>query len=339
MLNELKRCGRQTAYFPTAPSIRGIGTVAGKKESNGPLGAYFDVKLTDSLCEKDTWEKAERKMLVDAVDTVLNKTETSENEIDRIIMGDLLNQIISASYAASEVAMPFTGVYGACSTMALALGTAAMLVDSGYCRKTIAATASHFCTAERQYRFPLEMGVQRTPSSQWTTTGAGACLIVPHEPAFPSITYFTNGVVVNFDVSDVNNMGAAMAPAAAETLRAHFEETGRGPDYYDEIITGDLGLYGSRLLEELLEKEFPDFAEKHFDCGCELFKGDKSVKAGASGAGCSALYLSRIFRDMVNGNVKKVLFTATGALHSPTALFQKESIPGIAHAVAIETEA
>ena len=336
MNNSDKRLGTQTVQLNTLPSLLGIGTVAGKKESEGPLGIYFDVAMNDSLEGSNSWELEERNMLETAVNTVLKKTNTLERDVNYILMGDLLNQIISASYTARDMAIPFIGLYGACSTMALSVSISSMLIDGGFADKTIAATCSHFCTAERQYRYPLEMGVQRMASSQWTATGAGAVLVGTHVANTPSVTCLTTGRVTDYQIEDVNNMGAAMAPAAANTLRTHFLETGRMPNYYDLILTGDLGMYGREIVIKLLRDEYPHLCENYKDCGCELYGNDKSVKAGASGCGCSALYMSKVLSDMKSGVLKKVLFTSTGALHNPTILFQNESIPCIAHSVAIE---
>lgn len=331
-----KRLGYQTIKLPSHPSILGIGTSAGKKEYMGPLEKYIDIDLDQTKCKLGSWEFEERNMLQNAVDTVLRKTSIPENKIDYMIMGDLLNQIVSSSYTARYNAMPFIGLYGACSTMALSLSVASMLIDGDFADLAIAGTCSHFCTAERQYRYPLEMGVQRTASSQWTATGAAALVIGKHIGKHPSVTYVTTGKVVDYDITDVNNMGAAMAPAAINTLKAHFEETQRRPDYYDIILTGDLGKYGKRITEEYFQNEFTDFSQRYIDCGCELFAGDKSVNAGGSGCGCSALYMSKVLYDLEHGNTNRVLFVATGALHNPILLNQKESIPSIAHAIAIE---
>lgn len=336
MNNPNKRLGTQTVLLPSTPSILGIGTVAGKKETEGPLGIYFDVAMADSLENNASWELEERNMLETAVNTVLKKTNTLERDIHYILMGDLLNQIISASYTARDLAIPFIGLYGACSTMALSISVASMLIDGGFAEKAVAATCSHFCTAERQYRYPLEMGVQRMASSQWTATGAGAVLLSEHVEGTPSITCLTTGRVTDYQIEDVNNMGAAMAPAAANTLKTHLLETGRMPNYYDLILTGDLGKYGREIVLRLLCDEYPHLCDNYKDCGCELFGNDKSVKAGASGCGCSALYMAKVLSDMKSGVLKRVLFMSTGALHNPTILFQKESIPCIAHAVAIE---
>lgn len=332
-----KRTGSQTIYLPERPSIMDIGTAAGNKECEGPLGKYIDSNI-DSSSTQTSWELEERAMVQKALDNVLSKTHTLERDIDYFLMGDLLNQIVSSSYTARETAIPFIGLYGACSTMALSLSVAAMLIDGGFAKNAIAATGSHFCTAERQYRYPLEMGVQRAASSQWTVTGSAAVLLTQHVEGSPFITHITTGRVIDYGICDANNMGAAMAPAAANTLKAHFEETGRSPEYYDLILTGDLGKYGKSITEKFLIEDYPQFPSVYKDCGCEIFRGDTSVNAGGSGCGCSALYLSKVIHDMKNGRLKRVLFTATGALHNPTMLFQKESIPSIAHSVAIETE-
>ena len=317
------------------PSLLSVATTAGKKEKNGPLGEYFDCDLENRA--DSSWEEEERFMLETSVNTALLKANVSERELDYILMGDLLNQIVSSSYTARSFAAPFIGLYGACSTMSLSLSVAALLIDGGFAEKTVSATCSHFCTAERQYRYPLEMGVQRTASSQWTATGAGAAVLSSHKIGLPSVTRITTGRVTDYQITDVNNMGAAMAPAAVNTMKTHFNETGRAPDYYDLITTGDLGMYGKELVLRMLSEEFPSLEGNYVDCGCELYGSDKSVKAGGSGCGCSALYLGKIFSELSAGKLKKVLFISTGALHNPILLNQKESIPSIAHAVAIET--
>lgn len=332
-----KRVGNQSIIFSAPVNIKGIGTVAGKKESEGPLGQYFDVRLEDCLENENSWELEERNMLENAINTVLKKTETLEKDVHFVVMGDLLNQIISASFTARDLAIPYIGVYGACSTMALSLSVASLLIDGGFANQVVAATCSHFCTAERQYRYPLEMGVQRVASSQWTVTGAGAVVLDGSKANGAAVSAITTGRVVDFQIEDANYMGAAMAPAAASTLRAHFEDTGRDPSYYDVILTGDLGIYGKDILcKLLLDYDGIDIHRNYIDCGCEIFKGDKTVMAGASGCGCSALYLSKVLNDLNKGNIQRALFISTGALLSPVSTLQKESIPGIAHAVAIE---
>ncbi len=331
-----KRTGTQTVHLPSHPSIISIGTAAGKKECMSPIGEYIDTNLDQTSCTQKSWELEERRMLQCAIDTALLKAKLKETDIDYLLMGDLLNQIVSSAYTARANAMPFIGLYGACSTMALSLSVAAMLIDGDFAQNVVASTGSHFCTAERQYRYPLEMGVQRAASSQWTATGAAALVLSTHSERHPSVTYVTTGRVVDFDIEDANNMGAAMAPAATNTLLAHFEETGRDPDYYDIILTGDLGKYGKHMVEELTQDALPTLACRYKDCGCEIYKGDDSVKAGGSGCGCSALYLSKLMHDMRAGFIHKALFIATGALHNPVLINQKETIPGIAHAVAIE---
>lgn len=331
-----KRLGAQTVKLSSTPSIIGIGTAAGKKECMGPIGDYIDINSDQTECKLTSWELEERNILQNAIDIVLRKTNIPENKINYMLMGDLLNQIVSSSYCARYNAIPFIGLYGACSTMSLSISVAAMLIDGGFAEFTLAGTGSHFCTAERQYRYPLEMGVQRTASSQWTVTGAAALVIGNHRDNYPSITHITTGRVTDYGITDVNNMGAAMAPAAVNTLKAHFEETGRQPDYYDIILTGDLGKYGKQITESFMKSDYPTFAERYIDCGCEIFAGDESVNAGGSGCGCSALYMSKLLHDMEHNNIKRALFAATGALHNPVLLNQKESIPSIAHAVAIE---
>lgn len=331
-----KRLGSQTIELPSHPCILGIGSAAGKKECSGPIGKYIDIDLDQTECKLTSWELEERNMLQVAIDTVLRKTNIPENQIDYMLMGDLLNQIVSSSYTARFNAIPFIGLYGACSTMSLSLSVAAMLIDGEFADFALAGTGSHFCTAERQYRYPLEMGVQRAASSQWTATGAAAIVLGKHRDKSPCVTHVTTGRVIDYGITDVNNMGAAMAPAAVNTLTAHFEETGRQPDYYDIILTGDLGKYGKQITESFMQDKYPTFAKHYIDCGCELFAGDASVNAGGSGCGCSALYMSKVMYDMECCNLNRVLLVATGALHNPVLLNQNESIPSIAHAIAIE---
>jgi stage V sporulation protein AD len=262
----------------------------------------------------------------------------TEKEIDLLVSGDLLNQIISASFAARDFDFPFLGVYSACSTMSESMSVAASLVNAGYFKRTVAATGSHFSSAERQYRYPLELGTTRPPQSQWTVTGAGACVIADGG-SDTAITAATFGRVVDYGITDVNNMGAAMAPAAADTLLRHFAETGKTPKDYDLIVTGNLGALGSRLMKELAWEKGLDLQANHVDCGEIVYKVIEDEFQGGSGAGCSALvFHSYIMDKLKRGELNKVLFAATGALLSTVSSGQGESIPCICHAVAIENE-
>ncbi|SKA79622.1 stage V sporulation protein AD [Caloramator quimbayensis] len=333
----VKKIGTQTIKLKNPPSILETATITGSKEGEGPLGQYFDVILSDDLYGEESWEKAESKMTREAVKLAINKANLHPDNIDYMFSGDLLNQIISSSFAARELQIPFFGLYGACSTMTESLSLSSMIIDGGYADYVIAATSSHFASAERQYRFPLEYGGQRPPTSQWTVTGAGAALLSSSGNG-PYITYVTTGRVMDFGVKDANNMGAAMAPAAADTILRHFKDTGFNPNDYDIIITGDLGKVGKELAVELVKKGGYDISNIYTDCGVEIFDlSEQDVHSGASGCGCSAVvFCGYLYKQLKAGRFKRILLISTGALLSPTSSQQGESIPGIAHAVAIE---
>ena len=300
------------------------------------VGRHVDKALSDDMFEESTYEKAECKMLTYAISKTIENAGKKEQDIDMLISGDLLNQIISASFAARDFDIPFLGVYGACSTLSESYTLAAMLTDSGYAKNVVAATGSHFSSAERQYRYPLELGCTRPPQSQWTVTGAGGALI-SCEGNGPSITSATIGKVVDFGITDVNNMGAAMAPAACDTIVNHLRSTGREPNYYDLIITGDLGALGSRILKDLTWEKGVDVQKNHVDCGEIVYNVIEDEFQGGSGAGCSAVvFNSYIFDKLKKRELNKVLLCATGALLSTVSSGQGESIPCICHAVAIE---
>ena len=306
-----------------------------QKRRAGPLADTFDLIFTDTRMGQKTWEKAESEFQKAAISKALEKGNLDVSALDCILAGDLLNQCIGTTYAARALALPFFGLYGACSTMAESLILAGMLVDGGFCERVCAATSSHFCTAERQYRTPLEYGSQRTPTAQRTTTASGA-VILGQTGVGPYLTYATIGIVTDWEITDANNMGAAMAPAAYETLRAHFTDTGRTPEDYDLIVTGDLGKLGSELVQELFRRDGTELGERYQDCGVLLFDLDRQdVHCGGSGCGCSAAVLNgHVFNRMRAKQLERVLFCGTGALHSPVALGQGESIPGICHAAA-----
>ncbi len=326
-----KKAGK-TIILKSKPSILSYGSIVGKKEGAGPLGNEFDVKIEDALFGEKSFEKAEMKLQQIASELALKKANLKYKDIDCIFAGDLLNQCIGSSFGLRSTDMPFVGLYGACSTMALSLSTAAIFIESGAAKKTVSVTSSHFCSAERQYRFPLEYGSQRTPTAQWTVTGSGA-VILTNQPQKAYIDKITIGTVQDLGVTDANNMGAAMAPAAADTFKRFFNDTGTKPSDYDRIFTGDLGIIGSNLLYELLEKDNIDIKKQHRDCGVMMFDiVNQDVHAGASGCGCSATVLcGYILKRIESGQYKNVLFCATGALLSPTSTQQGESIPGIAH--------
>ena len=332
-----KKLGSQTAALASPPSFAGWANVAGKKEGEGPLASTFDYIDKDDTFGESTWEKAESAMQKQALGLALDKAGQAASSLDWLFAGDLLNQCISSSFAARGQDIPFFGLYGACSTMGEGLALASLFLEGGFGEKAAAITSSHFCSAERQFRFPLEYGGQRTPTSQWTVTGSGA-VILGKEIRGVKVCGVTIGRIRDMGVTDANNMGAAMAPAAHATITAHFKDTGRSPSSYDLIVTGDLGTLGSELLIELLRQDGIQM-KNHADCGAMLFDIQKQdVHCGGSGCGCCASVLTgHLLNSMKAGKWKDILFCPTGALHSPTSAFQGESIPGICHAIAIST--
>ena len=334
----MKKLGRQTAALPSRPRIIASAAVGGKREGEGPLKDCFDRVSADSYFGEKSWERAESHMIRECFDLACNKAGLAAAP-DYIIAGDLLNQCVSSAFAMKDSGAPYFGVYGACSTMAESLTLAAMLVDGGYAETACAVTGSHFCTAERQYRYPLEYGGQRTPTSQWTVTGAGAA-IVGAQGRGPYISHVTTGRIVDAGINDANNMGAAMAPAAYDTLCAHFADTGRAPEYYDAIFTGDLGALGHDIVQDMFAADGVKLGARYMDCGVLIYDlRTQDVHAGGSGCGCCASVLcGHILPAMRKGVWKRVLVAATGALMSSTSAQQGASIPGICHAVAIESE-
>ncbi|UOO37154.1 stage V sporulation protein AD [Oscillospiraceae bacterium CM] len=333
-----KHVGGQSVSFPNPPSIIASASVVGKKEGEGPLKDSFDVVSDDTTFGEETWEKSESAMQKKALETALSKAGLTPADIQYIFAGDLLNQCIGSVFSLRDMNIPFFGLYGACSTMAESLALAAMTIDGGFADKTAAVTSSHFCSAERQFRFPLEYGGQRTPTAQWTVTGAGAVILAESGPG-PYVKHVTCGKIVDKGIKDANNMGAAMAPAAYDTLTAHFKDLALEPSYYDMIVTGDLGLVGADILTDLLKKDGLDIMPNYNDCGLMIYARDaQDVHAGGSGCGCSASVLSGHLLDgMRAGRWKNILFAATGALLSPTSTMQGESIPCICCAVSIST--
>ena len=330
-----KRMGRQTISFQNAPKIIGNYSIVGEKEGHGNFKEYFDYIMKNDLFGEKTFENAERKMLEHAILNALDKAGIKTQDLDLLVCGDLLNQIISSSFTAREFDVTFLGLYGACSTMAETLAVGSSFVDSKYFTNVACATSSHFSSAERQYRFPLELGNQRPPVSQWTVTGAG-CTILSDSGSDIEIVNATFGKVTDFGISDVNNMGAAMAPAAMSTLIAHFEDTNTTPDDYDLILTGDLGKLGSEILMDLMENKGFKLKDSYSDCGQMIFNNNQKAYQGGSGCGCSAVVLnSYVMQKMREGVYKKVLFAETGALLSTLSSQQGNTIPGICHAVEI----
>ena len=326
-----------TVKFRRQPKIIGSYSIVGPKEGKGNFKDYFDYIMKNDFFGEKTFEMAERKMVETAITGAIQNAKLNVKDIDILVAGDLLNQIISSSYAARAFNFPYLGVYGACSTMAESMAVGAILVDGGYFKNVACCTASHFSTAERQYRFPLELGNQRPPVSQWTVTGAGSC-VISCEGEGPRITMATFGKVIDWGIVDVNNMGAAMAPSCASTLLAHFENTKTSPDDYDLIATGDLGKLGSEILIDLMEDKGIKLGLNYCDCGQMYYKRNQNTLCGGSGCGCSAtVFNSYIMKKLKSGKLKKVLFLPTGALLSTTATQQGESIPGVCHAIVCES--
>ncbi|MDR2903841.1 MAG: stage V sporulation protein AD [Clostridiales bacterium] len=331
-----KKTGEQSVLFANPVSILAASSITGPKEGQGPLKNYFDIVLEDDLFGETSWEKAESKFVEEGFKNVVKKAGLKLTDIDYILAGDLLNQSIGSTFGIRALGRPFFGLFGACSTMGEAMCLGAMLIDGGFADKVLAGASSHFCSAERQFRFPLELGTQRPLTSSWTVTGQGAVLLSKTGEA-PFITAATVGKIVDLGITDANNMGAAMAPAAADTIAAHFRDTGRTPAYYDLVITGDLGRIGSALMQNLL-KEQGYTIENCSDCGIEIFDPEtQDTHAGGSGCGCAAVTFSGYLYDKLKKKeLNKILFVPTGALMSTTSAQQGESIPGVAHAVVIE---
>lgn len=335
-MNQTKRLGGQTVEFTGKPTIIGSAAVVGPKEAEGPLGSDFENVETDPLLGQDSWEKAESMLFTKAVTECLKKSALSPGDVNYMVAGDLLNQCTASSFGLRTLGVPYLGIYGACSTMAEGLTLAAMLVDGGYAGRVVAAAGSHFCSAEKQYRFPLEYGGQRPPGAQWTVTGCGAAAV--GDGGNVKITHATTGRIEDMGIKDANNMGAAMAPAFVSTVKAHLADTGRTPNDYDLIVSGDLGAVGREIAAELLDKDGFTFGENYKDCGMMIFDSKtQDTHAGGSGCGCSASVLcGHILPLMEQKKISRLLFVATGALLSPTTTLQGESIPAIAHAVSLE---
>lgn len=328
-----------TVILENKPSIIGYGSVVGIHEKNGPIGDEFDAFDNDCRFGEETYEKAESRLQKIAVETALRKASLNEKDIDLVFAGDLLNQCIGSTFGLRQMEIPFIGVYGACSTMAMSLGLASILVDTNVVKRSIAVTSSHFCSAERQYRFPLEYGSIRPQTAQRTVTGSGASIIMNAEDK-PYINAVTFGKVVDLGIKDANNMGAAMAPSAAYTIKTYFEDTNTKAEDYDIIYTGDLGYVGTNLLYNLLLKDDIDIRCRHNDCGLLIYdRNRQDVHSGGSGCGCSAAVLnSYIMHRFEDKKFKNILFISTGALLSPTSVLQGESIPGISHLVNIKCD-
>ena len=334
-----KRAGRQTIALGHPPSVVSFACVGGKNEARGPLAESFDLLEQDAYFGQKTWEQGEAAMQKRTLELALEKAGLRKEQLDHVLAGDLLNQCISSSFSLRGSGIPLWGLYGACSTMGEGLALAALLIDGGFADRCAAMTSSHFCTAERQYRMPVPYGSQRPPTAQWTATAAG-CTILAAEGPGPYITHVTCGKIVDKGITDANNMGAAMAPAAYDTLAAFFRDTGTAPNQYDLILTGDLGELGHSIVRDFFRQDGVTLDSRFQDCGLLLYdRQQQDMHAGASGCGCSASVLNGyILSGMREGKWKKVLFAPTGALLSPTSSFQGESVPGICHAVCLSAE-
>lgn len=334
----IKHLGRSTIVFEKPLSIMGYASVVGKKEKEGPLGKYFDKTYNDNKFGEETWEKSESRLQTDSVQLALEKAKLLPQDISYIFSGDLLNQCTSSIFGLREFGIPYLGQYGACSTMAQTIAMASIFVASGCGDYCSAVTSSHFCSAEKQFRFPLDYGGQRTPTAQWTVTGSGSVIVGKGDiNVSPYIKAVTIGKIMDLGIKDANNMGAAMAPAAANTIKTYLKDTNQTPDKFDLILTGDLGQVGSTLLIEMLDKEGINISSYHNDCGLMIFDLQKQdVHAGGSGCGCSGSVLCGYILDRVkNEDLNNILFIATGALMSTTSSQQGESIPSVAHLIHI----
>ncbi|MGI6030231.1 MAG: stage V sporulation protein AD [Eubacteriales bacterium] len=337
-MRENKRLGKRTVRLAQPPVILGEASIVGKKEGEGPLRDCFDHIEQDTTFGQDTWERAESHMQTLCLRKALEKASLAADRLHCLFAGDLLNQCIGSTYGLREFGVPMAGLFGACSTMAEGLALAAMNLDGGFSDYAAAITSSHFCTAERQFRMPLEYGGQRPPTAQWTVTGSGA-MVLSAQGEGPRITHCTLGRIVDMGVTDANHMGGAMAPAACDTLEAYFQDTGTRPQQYDLIVTGDLGYLGRGVVLDQFQQQGMELAGVYDDCGCMIYDASRQdVNSGGSGCGCSAVVLAGyILPRLRSGEWKDVLFVGTGALMSPTACQQGESIPGIAHLVRIQS--
>lgn len=333
---ENKKLGKRSFRLAQPPVITAWASVAGKKESEGPLGKTFDITAQDSYFAQKTWEQAEKRMQQLALQTLAKKAAMRQTDFNLVFSGDLLNQCIGSSFPLRNTGIAHIGLYGACSTMAESLMMASMAVGGGFVDNAVAMTSSHFASSERQYRFPLGYGGQRTPTAQWTVTGSGAALVCKSGKG-PKIAGCTIGTITDLGIKDANNMGAAMAPAALETIKTHFEDFSLSPSDYDMIVTGDLGQLGKDVLLTLSSKEGIELGGKLSDCGCMVFDNTvQDVHAGGSGCGCSGITLCGfLLSKLQSGSLKRILFCGTGALLSPTSTQQGLPIPGVCHAISI----
>lgn len=333
----MKRLGSQSLEFETPINIISSASIVGPKEANGPLAKYFDKCLENEFWNEKTWEKAESKIIKETVNMSIVKSGIAPSRLNYCFAGDLLNQCISSSFGLRDLSIPYYGIFGACSTFGEGIQLGAIFLESGAADNVVCSVSSHFCSAEKQFRFPLELGNQRPQTSQWTVTGAGS-VILSKSGSGPRITTITTGKVVDMGIKDVNNMGAAMAPAALDTLITHFKDTGRSPNYYDGIFTGDLGYIGKEIVLENAKLKGYNIKNNYNDCGVLIFDKEKQdTHSGGSGCACSAtVFCGYLYKQLLEKKMKKILLIPTGALTNATTAQQGESIPGIAHAVSIE---
>ena len=331
------QAGKSSIQFEHPPIITSAASIVGQTEGEGPLASFFDRVEPDPTFGKKSWEEAESELQRQTVQKCLDKAGRQAADVNCLFAGDLLGQIVATSFGVESFDIPFFGLYGACSTMGEALSLGAMAVAGGYGDRVLAVTSSHFGTAEKEFRFPLAYGNQRPPSASWTVTGSGACVLGKTKSRV-KITGATTGKIIDYGLKDNQNMGACMAPAAADTIRQHFEDFGTSPDDYDKIVTGDLGKVGQRVLLDLLQTSGIDLGERHMDCGIEIYDCKKQdTHAGGSGCGCSASVLSAfLLKQLSEKKWKRILFVPTGALLSKTSYNEGQSVPGIAHALLLE---
>lgn len=345
-----KEIGKQSVEFDCPPLIVGAASVVGEKEAQGPYGKYFDHVIKDPMAGQETWEEAEERFQQIAAEMAIEKCGLKKKDIRYVVAGDLLGQLIASSFGLMNLDIPIFGVYGACSTMGESLAIGSMLVDGGFADRVVALTSSHFASAEKQFRFPLGYGNQRPQAATWTVTGSGAVVLSSQFDTKKKLSRktdvqkivqvrgVTTGKIVDYGVKDSMNMGACMAPAACDAILHNFKDMGIGPDYYDCIVTGDLGTIGQRILIDMLRGYGYDIEKQHFDCGTEIYYNkEQGTNAGGSGCGCSAITLcGYILQKMKKKEWKRVLFVPTGALLSTVSFNEGNSIPGIAHAVMLE---
>ena len=345
-----KEIGKQSVIFETPPLIIGAASVVGEKEGNGPYGKYFDKIEMDPKAGAETWEEAEEKFQETAAKMAISKTGLKTSDIRYLVAGDLLGQLIASSFGLMSLDIPIFGVYGACSTMGESIAIGSVLVDGGFADRVVALTSSHFASAEKQFRFPMAYGNQRPKAATWTVTGSGAVVLSSQKDAqkkmqgkkniekVVQVSGITTGKIIDYGVKDSMNMGACMAPAAADVIAQNFKDFNCQPKDYDQIITGALGKVGKDILIDMLKAKGFDISSNYMDCGIEIYAEDQKVQAGGSGCGCSAVMLTGyILKKLQTGEWKKVLFVPTGALLSPVSFNEGKSVPGIAHGVILET--